>query len=64
MSIPYQYLGSLTLGQLTSSFIGGDPFSTDPLSAPETGPIVMIGSGLVFLSLVANSARKKKQLKN
>lgn len=29
-------------------------------SATESGPIAMIGSGLIFVSLVASSTRKRK----
>ncbi len=34
--------------------------STPAAATPETGSIAMIGSGLVFLSLVASSTRKRK----
>jgi hypothetical protein len=29
--------------------------------APEPGPLAMIGSGLVFLSLIASATRKRKK---
>lgn len=35
--------------------------TTDPAATPENTSIAMIGSGLIFLSLVANSTRKRKR---
>lgn len=43
--------------------VGATSASSDnapPSSTTEPGPIAMIGSGLIFVSLVASSTRKRK----
>ena len=46
-----------------NSFDFAGPFSADP-GVPETGSIAMIGSGLIFLSLVSMMGRKRNRLGN
>ncbi len=48
-------LSRLTLGATSKSSDTAQPPATS-----EPGPIAMIGSGLIFISLVASSTRKRK----
>jgi len=57
--IPSTYFESL-FGGTQSSFVG----DADPVGAPETGSIAMIGSGLIFLGLFANSTRRRRRLRS
>jgi hypothetical protein len=62
--IPTVYLNEtqgITVGSTSFSFT--DPFVDSDPSVPETGSIAMIGSGLVFLSLVATTTRRRRRLK-
>jgi hypothetical protein len=62
--IPTGYLNStqgFTLG--STGFTFTDPIGNSDPSVPETGSIAMIGSGLIVLSLVATTTRRRIRLK-
>jgi len=58
--LPSQFnIGGLPLGVTPGSLF--DPIVGDALGAPEASSVAMIGSGLIFLSLVSTAVRKRKR---
>src|ERR1700722_3237323 len=57
--LPSQFNVSLPFGLGVSP--GADPIGGS-VGSPEAGSVLMIGSGLIFLSLVSTAIRKKKRL--
>lgn len=60
--LPSQFNIGLPIGIGVTPGSLSDPIVGDALGAPEASSVAMIGSGLIFLSLVSTAVRKRKRV--